>query len=88
MTRDEIEEYFTHGRELEFQQKGKTYGISYNETIDGRTFISFYEAYKANSEHLICDVEEFNNIVCNDTTVMKILESLSDNEPPEKWYLY
>ncbi|MBQ9601074.1 MAG: hypothetical protein IJR46_03595 [Neisseriaceae bacterium] len=85
MTKEELIDYINCGHEIEFRYEDIWYGINYTEVYrKGNFFISFYEANKELSEHLVKTVEALVNIKYNGVTVMEMLESLGDEEDAEK----
>jgi hypothetical protein len=77
MNKDQLMEYISQGREIEFTYNGKKYSITYG-TVDGKSVISFCEFYKDTTE--VEDVEELVKVKRDGVTVLEMLESLKDED--------
>ncbi len=74
---DQLREYVSQGREIEFKYQGKQYSITYG-VIDGKEVISFCEFYKETTE--VETVDELVKVERDGVSVIQMLESISDNE--------
>lgn len=54
MSKDQLAEYISQGREIEFNYNGKKFSITYG-SVEGKEVISFCECYKETTE--VEDVE-------------------------------
>lgn len=77
MNIDQLREYVSQGREIEFNYQGKQYSITYG-VIDGKEVISFCEFYKETTE--VETVDELVKVERDGVSVIQMLESISDNE--------
>ena len=77
MSKDQLAEYISQGREIEFSYNGKKYSITYG-TVDGKAVISFCEFYKETTE--VEDIEELVKVERDGITVLNMLESLNDED--------
>lgn len=75
MNKEQLAEYVSQGREIEFQYKGKKYSITYGR-IDGKDVISFCEFYKDSTE--VVTVDELLDVEREGVTVLQMLESVAD----------
>ena len=77
MNKDQLTDYVTHGREIEFKYNGKKYSITYSsEGVDD--YISFCEFYKETSD--VKTVDELVNVTREGVTVLQMLESLTEED--------
>lgn len=76
MTREQLIEYISQGREIEFQYDGKMYSITYSP-VGEEDYISFCEFYKETSD--VKTIEELMKVSRNGITVLEMLESLTED---------
>ena len=77
MSKEQLMENISQGREIEFRYNGKKYSITYG-TVGGKEVISFCEFYKETTE--VDDVEELVKVKREGITVLEMLESLKDED--------
>lgn len=77
MTKELLNDYITHGREIEFKFNGKMYSITYG-TIDGKEVISFCEFDKESSEVTVFD--DLLTVRRDGFSVLQMWNSLSEND--------
>ena len=77
MNLDQLREYVSQGREIEFQFDEKKYSITYG-VISGKEVISFCEFYQDTTE-VEC-VEELIKVERNGKTVLEMLESITEKD--------
>lgn len=77
MNKEQLIDYVTHGREIEFKYNGKKYSITYApEGVED--YISFCEFYKETSD--VKTVDELVNVTREGVTVLQMLESLTEDD--------
>ena len=77
MTAEELKDYVSCGREIEFEYNGKRYSITYGEFApDGE--ISFCEFYKESTE--VMSVEELLKVERNGITVEEMLANCPEED--------
>ena len=79
MTKEQLFQYISEGREIEFEYKGKKYSITYSPSWEDE-YISFCEFYQYTSD--VKTPEEL--IAVERVTVLEMLESL----PEDKIWIY
>ncbi len=77
MNTQELSEYVSQGREIEFEYKGKKYSITYG-VLDGKEVISFCQFYQETTE--VTSVDELIKVAREGVTVQEMLESLSEDK--------
>ena len=75
MKKEQLADYVAHGREIEFEYKGKMYSITYSPA-GIEHFISFCEFNKEITN--VNTVEELIEVKRDGITVMHMLESISE----------
>ncbi len=81
MNMQELSEYVSQGREIEFEYKGKKYSITYG-ILEGKEVISFCQFYQETTE--VTSVDELIKVEREGVTVLEMLESL----PEDKIWIY
>lgn len=81
MNMQQLSEYVSEGREIEFEYRGKKYSITYG-VLDGKEVISFCEFYQETTE--VTSVYELIKVERDGVTVLEMLESL----PEDKIWIY
>ncbi len=81
MNMQQLSEYVSEGREIEFEYRGKKYSITYG-VLDGKEVISFCEFYQETTE--VASVDELIKVERDGVTVLEMLESL----PEDKIWIY
>ncbi len=74
---DQLREYVSEGREIEFKFNGKKYSITYGVT-DGKNVISFCEFYQETTE--VESVDELIKVERDGVTVLHMLESITEDD--------
>lgn len=77
MNLDQLREYVSQGREIEFQFSGKKYSITYG-VISGKEVISFCEFYQETTE--VETVDELIKVERDGNTVLQMLESITEKD--------
>ena len=77
MNLDQLREYVSEGREIEFKFNGKNYSITYG-VIDGKNVISFCEFYQETTE--VETVDELIKVERDGVTVLHMLESITEKD--------
>lgn len=77
MNKEQLIDYITHGREMEFCHNGKNYSITYG-MLNGKRVISFCEFGKASTEVEL--PEELLHIKREGLTVLEMLNSIDDKD--------
>ena len=77
MNLDQLREYVSEGREIEFKFNGKMYSITYG-VIDGKDVISFCEFYQETTE--VETVDELIKVERDGVTVLHMLESITEED--------
>lgn len=77
MNLDQLREYVSEGREIEFKLNGKKYSITYG-VIDGKDVISFCEFYQETTE--VETVDELLKVERDGVTVLHMLESITEED--------
>lgn len=77
MTKEQLFEYITEGREIDFEYAGKKYSITYSPSWED-DYISFCEYYQYTSD--VKTPEELIKVERDGVTVLQMLESLSDDK--------
>lgn len=77
MNLDQLREYVSEGREIEFKFNGKNYSITYG-VIDGKNVISFCEFYQETTE--VETVDELIKVERDGVTVLHMLESITEED--------
>ena len=77
MNLDQIREYVSEGREIEFKFNEKKYSITYG-VIDGKDVISFCEFYQETTE--VETVDELIKVERDGVTVLHMLESITEED--------
>lgn len=77
MNLDQLREYVSEGREIEFKFNGKEYSITYG-VIDGKDVISFCEFYQETTE--VETVDELIKVERDGVTVLHMLESITEED--------
>ena len=77
MNLDQLREYVSQGREIEFQFSGKKYSITYG-VISGKEVISFCEFYQETTE--VETVDELIKVERDGVTVLHMLESITEED--------
>ena len=77
MNIDQLREYVSEGREIEFKFNGKKYPITYG-VIDGKDVISFCEFYQETTE--VETVNELIKVERDGVTVLHMLESITEED--------
>ena len=81
MTKDQLFNYISEGREIEFEYNGKKYSITYSPSWED-DYISFCEFYQYTSD--VKTAEELIKVERDGVTVLEMLESL----PEDKIWIY
>ena len=77
MNLDQLREYVSEGREIEFKFNGKKYSITYG-VIDDKDVISFCEFYQETTE--VESVNELIKVERDGVTVLHMLESITEED--------
>ena len=77
MNLDQLREYVSEGREIEFKFNGTKYSITYG-VIDGKNVISFCEFYQETTE--VETVNELIKVERDGVTVLHMLESITEED--------
>ena len=77
MNLDQLREYVSEGREIEFKFNGKKYSITYG-VIDDKDVISFCEFYQETTE--VETVDELLKVERDGVTVLHMLESITEDD--------
>ena len=77
MDLDQLREYVSEGREIEFKFNGKKYSITYG-VIDDKDVISFCEFYQETTE--VETVDELLKVERDGVTVLHMLESITEED--------
>lgn len=77
MNLDQLREYVSEGREIEFKFNGKNYSITYG-VVDGKDVISFCEFYQETTE--VETVNELIKVERDGVTVLHMLESITEED--------
>jgi hypothetical protein len=77
MNLDQLREYVSEGREIEFKFNGKKYSITYG-VIDDKDVISFCEFYQETTE--VETVDELLKVERDGVTVLHMLESITEED--------
>ena len=77
MNLDQLREYVSEGREIEFKFNGKKYSITYG-VIDDKDVISFCEFYQETTE--VETVDELLKVERDGVTVHHMLESITEED--------
>lgn len=77
MNLDQLREYVSEGREIEFKFNEKKYSITYG-VIDGKDVISFCEFYQETTE--VETVDELIKVERDGVTVLHMLESITEED--------
>ena len=77
MNLDQLREYVSEGREIEFKFNGKKYSITYG-VIDCKNVISFCEFYQETTE--VETVDELIKVERDGVTVLHMLESITEED--------
>ena len=77
MNLDQLREYVSEGREIEFKFNGKKYSITYG-VIDDKDVISFCEFYQETTE--VETVDELIKVERDGVTVLHMLESITEED--------
>ena len=77
MNLDQLREYVSEGREIEFKFNGKKYSITYG-VIDDKDVISFCEFYQETTE--VETVNELIKVERDGVTVLHMLESITEKD--------
>lgn len=77
MNLDQLREYVSEGREIEFEFNGKKYSITYG-VVDGKDVISFCEFYQETTE--VETVDELIKVERDGVTVLHMLESITEED--------
>ena len=77
MNLDQLREYVSEGREIEFKFNGKMYSITYG-VLDGKDVISFCEFYQETTE--VETVDELIKVERDGVTVLHMLESITEED--------
>lgn len=77
MNLDQLREYVSEGREIEFKFNGKKYSITYG-VIDDKDVISFCEFYQETTE--VETVNELIKVERDGVTVLHMLESITEED--------
>ena len=77
MNKQQLTDYVSQGREIEFQYQGKKYSITYG-VIDGKEVISFCEFYQETTE--VETVDELIKVERDGITVLQMLESITEED--------
>lgn len=77
MTKEQLFEYISQGREIEFKYKGKKYSITYSPSWD-EDYISFCEFYQYTSD--VKTPEELIKVEREGVTVLQMLESITEED--------
>jgi hypothetical protein len=77
MNLDQLREYVSQGREIEFQFNDKKYSITYG-VISGKEVISFCEFYQETTE--VETVDELIKVERNGNTVLQMLGSITEKD--------
>lgn len=77
MNLDQLREYVSEGREIEFKFNGKNYSITYG-VVDGKDVISFCEFYQETTE--VETVDELIKVERDGVTVLHMLESITEED--------
>ena len=77
MNLDQLREYVSEGREIEFKFNGKNYSITYG-VVDGKDVISFCEFYQETTE--VETVDELLKVERDGVTVLHMLESITEED--------
>ena len=77
MNLDQLREYVSEGREIEFKFNRKKYSITYG-VIDGKDVISFCEFYQETTE--VETVNELIKVERDGVTVLHMLESITEED--------
>ncbi|MCR4568599.1 MAG: hypothetical protein K5769_11145 [Pseudobutyrivibrio sp.] len=81
MTKEQLFQFISEGREIEFEYKGKKYSITYSPSWEDE-YISFCEFYQYTSD--VKTPEELIAVEREGVTVLEMLESL----PEDKIWIY
>ncbi len=81
MNMQELTQYVSQGREIEFEYQGNNYSITYG-ILEGKEVISFCQFYQDTTE--VTSVEELAKVERNGVTVLEMLQSL----PEDKIWIY
>ena len=77
MNLDQLREYVSEGREIEFKFNGKKYSITYG-VIDDKDVISFCEFYQETTE--VETDDELLKVERDGVTVLHMLESITEED--------
>lgn len=77
MNLDQLREYVSEGREIEFKFNGKKYSITFG-VIDDKDVISFCEFYQETTE--VETVDELIKVERDGVTVLQMLESITEED--------
>lgn len=77
MSVEQLNEYVSEGREIEFKFNGKKYSITYG-VVDGKEVISFCEFYQDTTE--VETVDELVKVERDGSTVLQMLESITEDD--------
>ena len=77
MSKDELLDYISCGREVEFNFKGKMYSITYGK-LNGKRVISFCEFHKETTE--VESATDIFDVTRDGVTVLQMLESLTEDD--------
>lgn len=77
MNLDQLREYVSEGREIEFKFNGKKYSITYG-VIGGKDVISFCEFYQETTE--VETVDELIKVERDGVAVLHMLESITEED--------
>ena len=77
MTKEQLFQYISEGREIDFEYRGKKYSITYSPSWED-DYISFCEYYQYTSD--VKTPDELIKVEREGTTVLEMLESISDDD--------
>lgn len=77
MNKEQLIDYVSHGREIEFKYNDKKYSITYAPE-GGAYYISFCEFYKEPAD--VKTVDDLIKITRDGVTVLQMLESLTEDD--------
>jgi len=77
MNKEQLMDYVSHGREIEFKYNDKKYSITYAPEGEDY-FISFCEFYKETSD--VKNVDDLIKVTRDGVTVLQMLESITEDD--------
>ena len=77
MTKEQLFQYISEGREIDFEYCGKKYSITYSPSWED-DYISFCEYYQYTSD--VKTPDELIKVKREGTTVLQMIESIPDDD--------